>query len=392
MKKLGEVCDYINGLWTGIKQPFINVGVIRNTNFTKDCKLNDADIQYLDVELKKFENRQLQLGDIIVEKSGGGPKQPVGRVVLFEIEDGLYSFSNFTSVVRIKDQEKLNYHFLHYYLSFLYFNGYTEKLQSNTTGIRNLDFKKYLKTPIPIPPLSVQSAIVAELDSLHHLKELQEQQLEEYDKLAQSTFYAMFGDPIENEKGWEVKKLGKICEITSSKRIFANEYKESGIPFYRSKEIIEKSKSQSISLELFISEDRYIELKENFGVPKIGDILMTAVGTIGEIWVVNDEAPFYFKDGNIVWLKMDNNSNSMYYSYLIKQLVNEYKKKMSIGSAYSALTIINLKNMDVYLPPLSIQTQFSQRIEKIEVQKVLVKQSIAQTEQLINYTMDKYFG
>ena len=315
---------------------------------------------------------------IAIVKDGAG----VGRVMILPAKSSVVGTLQY-----IIPKKNINIRYLYYV-----FKGLNLAKYVSGATIPHIYFKDYGKLKIPIPPLITQSAIVAELDSLHHLKELQEQQLEEYDKLAQSTFYAMFGDPIENEKGWEVKKLGKICEITSSKRIFANEYKESGIPFYRSKEIIEKSKSQSISLELFISEDRYIELKENFGVPKIGDILMTAVGTIGEIWVVNDEAPFYFKDGNIVWLKMDNNSNSIYYSYLIKQLVNEYKKKMSIGSAYSALTIINLKNMDVYLPPLSIQTQFSQRIEKIEVQKVLVKQSIAQTEQLINYTMDKYFG
>ena len=236
--------------------------------------------------------------------------------------------------------------FLYYFLK-----NNIEYLNSLGRGATFKEISKQIvsKIKINLPTLITQEAIVKELDSLHRLKELQEQQLTEYDNLAQCTFYSMFGDPIENERGWEVKKLGKVCEITSSKRIFAEEYQQEGIPFYRSKEIIEKGKKTNISIELFISNERYSEVKESFGVPKIGDILMTAVGTIGEIWVVNTEDPFYFKDGNIVWLKMNKSISSTFFEFALKKLVNEYKIKMSIGSAYSALTIINLKNMQVIL-------------------------------------------
>ena len=95
VKKLGEVCEFLNGLWKGKKPPFIKVGVIRNTNFTKDGKLDDSNIVILDVEKSKFTNRKLQYGDIILEKSGGGPKQPVGRVIIFDKKNGDFSFSNF---------------------------------------------------------------------------------------------------------------------------------------------------------------------------------------------------------------------------------------------------------------------------------------------------------
>ena len=104
IKKLGDVCDVINGLWTGKKEPFINICVIRNTNFTKDCKLNLDDVAYIDAEVKQFSTRKLQVGDIIVEKSGGSDTQPVGRVVLFDVRQGDYSFSNFTMILRIRDK------------------------------------------------------------------------------------------------------------------------------------------------------------------------------------------------------------------------------------------------------------------------------------------------
>lgn len=97
-KKLGEVCDVINGLWIGKKEPFINVAVIRNTNFSKDCQLNLDKVAFIDVEVKQFASKKLKFGDIIIEKSGGSEKQPVGRPILFNISDGNYSFSNFTSI------------------------------------------------------------------------------------------------------------------------------------------------------------------------------------------------------------------------------------------------------------------------------------------------------
>jgi type I restriction enzyme S subunit len=77
-KPLGEMTTFLNGLWKGEKPPFVTVGVIRNTNFSADGSIDDSNIARLEVEQKKFEKRQLKFGDIILEKSGGGPKQPVG--------------------------------------------------------------------------------------------------------------------------------------------------------------------------------------------------------------------------------------------------------------------------------------------------------------------------
>jgi type I restriction enzyme S subunit len=165
-KKLGEVTSTINGLWTGKKPPFINIAVVRNTNFTKDCKLDMTNVAYLDVEEKQFSTRKLQYGDIIIEKSGGSEKQPVGRPVLFNIKEGNYSFSNFTSTLRINNKSELDPHFLHYSLLGAYFRGATSKMQAKTTGIHNLDFKAYLRLLIPIPTIEEQQQIVSELDLL----------------------------------------------------------------------------------------------------------------------------------------------------------------------------------------------------------------------------------
>ena len=102
---------------------------------------------------------------------------------------------------------------------------------------------------------------------------------------------------------WQRLRFGDICEITSSKRIFMSDYVSSGIPFYRSKEIIEKQSGKNISTGLFISEEKYAEIKNKYSVPQANDILLTSVGTLGIPYVVKEDEKFYFKDGNLIWIK-----------------------------------------------------------------------------------------
>ena len=281
--------------------------------------------------------------------------------------------------------------------TFLYYSllGKQSYFEKNATGstFKAISSKTVSNTTLSIPPKSTQLAIVSELDKINELIRLKKEQLKDFGNLAQSLFYEMFGDPVENEKGWDVKKLDNVCNITSSKRIFADEYTNTGIPFYRSKEVIERSKGLPISVELFISEERYNEIKEKFGVPKIGDILITAVGTIGKIWAIDTDNKFYFKDGNLVWLKdIDNQlANSCFFRRLLEYLIEEYKKTNANGAAYNALTIAKLKLMSCPLPPLSLQRLFAQRIEQIEREKSEVQKSIQDLETLLASRMQYWF-
>ena len=162
-----QLCSIIGGLWTGKKPPYVNVGVIRNTNFTKDFKLDLTNTAYLDVEAKQFANRRLQYGDIILEKSGGSEKQPVGRTILYNREEGDFSFSNFTAVLRIKNADCLLSQYLQYALVNAYLNGATRFMQKQTTGIHNLIMDKYTALMIPIPPLAEQKRIVEAIETIY---------------------------------------------------------------------------------------------------------------------------------------------------------------------------------------------------------------------------------
>ncbi len=153
-QRLGDLCEFSSGLWKGKQPPFKSVGVIRNTNFNADGTLNNLDIAYLDVEERQFVKRALLFGDIILEKSGGGPKQPVGRVILFDKHEGEYSFSNFTARIRLKNPRILGPAYLHRYLHWVYQAGVTESMQSHSTGIRNLNLNSY-KDVLLIRPRSI---------------------------------------------------------------------------------------------------------------------------------------------------------------------------------------------------------------------------------------------
>ena len=169
-----------------------------------------------------------------------------------------------------------------------------------------------------------------------------------------------------NFNGWKITQLGNICDISSSKRIFASEYKTSGIPFYRGKEIIEKFNKKPISTELFISPERFNEINNKFGVPKEGDILLTSVGTLGIPYLVGNE-DFYFKDGNLTWFKQFKSCNSRFLFFWFQSPFAKHQiETKSIGSTQKALTIDILKSFTIHLPPIKVQNKIVAILSSID--------------------------
>ena len=156
---------------------------------------------------------------------------------------------------------------------------------------------------------------------------------------------------------WGKVKVGDCCEVTSSKRIFFSEYVDSGVPFYRSKEIIESSNGQAISEPLFISQEKYDEIKNHFGVPQPGDMLLTSVGTIGVPYIVREKDYFYFKDGNLTWFRnfSDELDSKYLYFWVNSSEGQSVLNNTTIGSSQKALTIASLKGLEIPCPPAPVQ-------------------------------------
>lgn len=303
----------------------------------------------------------------------------------------------------------------------LVFENLTKKINNDAKGsaIKNLASLKYLKNKVvfPLPPLKEQKRIVAKIEQLlplidkyaktyNRLKEIDDNF---NDKMKQSILqYAMEGKlvaqdptdehasellktisaekaqlikdkkikptkklpeitqkemPFEIPNNWEWVRLGNIFEITSSKRVMKNEWKHSGIPFYRAREIVSLRKKEALKDPIFIDSKTYQNKIEVSGKPMSGDILVTGVGTLGVTFIVRNNKPFYFKDGNIIWLK---NFSTMY-PYFIEKLFEtpflKTKINNSKGTTVGTLTIVRANNLLIPLPPLEEQKRIVDKID-----------------------------
>ena len=307
-------------------------------------------------------------------------------VIGFPIDEGVLATQRITDVGIVSpaygiwdvDQTKIIPEFLEYALRCnRAIDYYKAKLRGSTARRRSLPTPTLLELDVPLSDIEQQRLA---LTTIHHAKnalDSRQAQLTKLDELVKARFVEMFGDPISNTKRWDVIELGSLTGIGSSKRIFEKEYVSEGIPFYRTKEIVELSKGNPISTELYITEKRFLEIKEQYGVPQKGDLLISAVGTIGVIWIVDEKNDFYFKDGNLIRVDSSDRFNSTYMKTLLESLIAEYKKQMSSGTAYSALTISGLMKMKIYDVPLSLQNQFAAFVAEVDKSKLFVGRAAA---------------
>lgn len=342
---LRSLCEFHNGLWKGKKGPFETATVIRNTNFTLDGRIDLSDVAVLEVEARQLAKRRLQKNDIIIEKSGGGPKQPVGRVVLFDLDvDEKYSFSNFTSAIRVVKPSEIDPAFLHRVLYWWYTSGRTEAIQSHSTGIRNLDFNAYKDLVVPLPPLEEQKRIVAILDqafaALDRARALAEANLAD----ARALFKIKLDSTFKSFASKECR-IDELFEVGSSKRVLKSEWKDSGVPFYRGREVTRLAQEGRVDNELFISESHYDELAAKTGVPSPGDILITAIGTIGNAYIVQEGDRFYFKDASVLWMRRTSEVLSAYVKLWIRSSSFYDQLERGNGATVDTLTIGKLQGL-----------------------------------------------
>ena len=186
--------------------------------------------------------------------------------------------------------------------------------------------------------------------------------------------------------------LEQLCIVGSSKRVHLSDYVQQGVPFYRSKEVIELSSGKNISEQLFISSEKYSEIKSKFPIPQENDILITAVGTIGEILVVKDPN-FYFKDGNLIWLRNINfdiiDIDYLYY-FFKSDFFQKTIKYNNIGAVQKALTIDFLKTVKITLPSLDNQRKLISVLKSID-KKLKINNQINQELEAIAKTLYDYW-
>ncbi|EGU67523.1 conserved domain protein, partial [Streptococcus mitis bv. 2 str. SK95] len=252
--------------------------VIRTSNFLNSGRLNLDNIVCREIDKDKNSDKILRTGDIIIEKSGGSPNQPVGRVVYFDVTDQDYFTNNFTSILRVKPEYNSKYIF--YLMKYLYDTKKVLKFQNQTTGIINLKLADYLnKTKVNIETIENQNTIVDILDRLEYQIINRNKQISELSNLVKSRFNEMFGDPILNDMGWEVTKLGVLTNKISSGNTpkgGSQVYVDRGIMFFRSQNVWKN--------KILLDDIAYIDDQTNRNMKDTilehGDLLITKTGRV----------------------------------------------------------------------------------------------------------------
>ena len=269
---------------------------------------------------------------------------------------------------------------------------FTNYLISRTSGanypaVREDDVKGY---SIPIPPLPEQEKIVAELDCLSGIIEKKKQQLKEYDALAQSIFYEIFGNPIDNEKGWEVKTLGDVCNFINGYAFKSQLFVEEGDKILRISNIQDGCVDITDAAHFDKKDYPKVDFKKYAVFPN--DIVIALSGaTTGKLGINKTGNTLYLNQRVAICREKNNDINHTYLLfYLMKQSASFLDT--AAGVAQPNLSTEQMKTYLIGMPPLPIQQEFASKIEVIEKQKELIKQSIAETETLFNSRMDYYFN
>ena len=385
-KKLGDVCtierggsprpitDYITDSPDGVN--WIKIG---------DAKEGSKYITSTKEKIKKEgvkKSRYVHKGDFILSNS-----MSFGRPYILDVDGCIHD-----GWLVIHDDNNV---FIKDYLYYLLASPvmYAKFKQLAVGGVvNNLNSALVRKVEIPIPNMTTQEVIVKELDKINKLISLKKQQLADYDNLAQSIFYEMFGDPLENEKGWEVKKLSNNVQemflgpFGSALKVDSYvDKKDAFCMVYEQKHAIQGR------LDLdnhFINEEKYNSLRR-FEV-KGGDFIMSCRGTIGKLYKLPNDAPKGIIHPSLMKIRIKEDVyDSTYFKYmLVKIVANE---RTNGNCVQMAITAKELGKKTLPLPPLPLQQAFAQRIELIGQQKAEIKNTIADLETLLASRMQYWF-
>lgn len=380
IKKLGEVCEIERG---GSPRP-IKEYLTDSQEGINWIKIGDADgSKYITKTKEKIKpegikkSRYVYSGDFLLSNS-----MSFGRPYILAIDGCIHD-----GWLVIHDTNNyFNKSYLYYYLGSS--NIYQEFKRLAVGGVvNNLNTEIVKNVKVYIPPLSEQERIVAELDLLSDVIAKKREQLKQLDALAQSIFYDMFGDPITNEKGWKTKKLGDVFQTTSGGTPAKghNEYYDNGtIPWLRSGEI---NKMYIYDTELYITELGLHNSSAKW-FPTNTVVIAMYGATVGQVGILCKEMT---TNQAVCGIFPNDEFIPIYIYHFLLSKKNEYIE-IAAGGAQPNISQNIVRNTLISCPPLSLQQQFASKIESIEKQKELIKQSLSEVQQLFDSRMDYYFG
>lgn len=383
--KLGDICEIVSGstpktniaeFWDGDVKWITPAELDENTYIITDSVRKITNLAMQKTGLTAF-----PAGTVILSS-----RAPIGKVAIAGCKMCCnQGFKNFIC------SEIVNNKYLYWFLK-----HNTAYLNSLGRGATFKEISKSIVSSIEInlPSLEEQQRVVDNIEKISTIITLRKKEISILDDLIKARFVELFGNPKFNDKGWNEEPLGNLCNVGSSKRIYQNEQTSQGIPFLRISDLVNRMDSGKISCELYIPETRYDELKNQNLVPTVGDILLTARGTLGRCYIIQPEDKFYFQDGMITWLsQFSDKITNIYISYLFE--MNGFRKQidsLQAGSTVAYLSISMTKKLSVMIPPIDIQNQFADFVTQIDKSKATVQKALDETQLLFDSLMQQYFG
>ena len=376
VKKLGEVCEIVGGSTPKTNEPSYWDG---EHYWVTPAELDGA--KYISSTSRTITDEGAKSAHLQLLPSGTvllSSRAPIGKVAITTAP--MYCNQGFKNLVC---SAKLHNEFAYW---FLY--HHTEYLNSLGTGATFKEISKRVveQIPIPVPPREEQERIVEELDCLSGVIERKREQLRELDALAQSIFYQMFGDPITNEKGWEVSPFNEMAEVVggSTPKTNIEEYWNGNNYWVTPAEL--HGERYICSTERCITDDAVN--KTHLTLLPIGTVLLSSRAPIGKVCITR--VPMYCNQGfkNIIC------SDRLHYEYVYQFLLDktEYLNSLGTGATFKEISKRVVEQITIPVPPMDLQYQFAKRIDRIEQQKKLISQSIKEVEDLFNSRMSYYFN
>jgi type I restriction enzyme S subunit len=353
LKDLLTLAD--SGVW-GNEDVKHGVSVLRSTNFRSDGWLSFENLSFRNIDLTKRAEKKLEAGDILLEKSGGGPKQPVGRVCLFRGDNRSHAFGNFLARLR-PDRNLVDPEYLFYQLWQFHSFGLTTSYQKQTSGIRNLETKRYLALPIRVPALQEQRRIADLLSRAESIVRMRREAEQKAKEIIRAVFLDMFGDPETNPKAWPIKTVGDVTSYTRyGPRFPDRKYAETGARILRTTDMdtqgLVRWKDAPI-LPISLTEAERFSLRP-------GTIVITRTGaTIGKIALFRGADEPCIAGAYLIELGTTDEVDP---DYLLGLFLSRYgQRRLTAGSRAVAQPNLNaptIRAIPLPIPPLKLQKSF----------------------------------
>ncbi len=394
MAKLIEITGKaVAGEWGTDDETGEGIPVLRTTNFTNEGVVDYSDVVTRTITKKNIGEKFLRAGDIIIEKSGGSDKYPVGRVIYFDGPNNTYLFNNFTGLLRVQDQEKWFPKYVFYSLFGNYRRGGTRPFENKTTGLHNLKTDDYVsRYDVAEAEYSKQKEICTHLDKLYSIIKMREKELIKLDELIKARFVELFGDPVLNEKGWKTKPL---LDMGTCKNGMNFHYDDSGVEInclgvgdFKDYSVIENTNLLPVVSLNEMPSDEYL-LKDD-------DIVF--VRSNGNKALVGRSVAVYPRDVKTTFsgfcIRYRKHDKDITVPYLLRVLKTEsIRLKMAgRGANIQNLNQQILGTLVIPVPPIELQNQFSDFVEQVDKSKVVVQKSLDETQRLFDSLMQYYFG